>query len=209
MVDAVPQLNILPEERLFVARTSEGQGRQRIGLVLRSHRPHLFPIRLGRLYLPVFLAQHLLEKSFKHTPAKVIHCLAVRGLIDRLQNLELLTEARVKYYQDNLCLGYPSRKQIPSCFRQTHLCTAALNTHLWSFSQIVGSLSRLDSNLGWSLSPSPHANTPYLICRSRDIYHPEDFSKSFFLTEILKIISIGDGKGGKYYYLLPYSSYKN
>lgn len=48
------------------------------------------------------LGHHLLEHLLKHTSAKTIHCLAVRGLSDRLQRRELRIDPRVKYYQGNL-----------------------------------------------------------------------------------------------------------
>lgn len=48
------------------------------------------------------LCHHLLEHLLKHTTAKAIHCLAVRGLSERLQKGELTIDPRVNYYQANL-----------------------------------------------------------------------------------------------------------
>lgn len=48
------------------------------------------------------LGHHLLEHLLKSTSAKTIHCLAVRGLADRLRKRELRLDPRVKYYQGSL-----------------------------------------------------------------------------------------------------------
>ncbi|KAH7318294.1 putative polyketide synthase [Stachybotrys elegans] len=48
------------------------------------------------------LGHHLLDNLLKHTSAKMIHCLAVRGLERRLQDNDLITDPRVKYYTGSL-----------------------------------------------------------------------------------------------------------
>ncbi|ROV88308.1 hypothetical protein VMCG_10475 [Cytospora schulzeri] len=48
------------------------------------------------------LGRHLLEHLLKHTSAKTVHCLAVRGLTARLQNHELPIDTRIRYYSGDL-----------------------------------------------------------------------------------------------------------
>ncbi|KAI0889613.1 polyketide synthase [Annulohypoxylon maeteangense] len=68
-----------------------------------------------------YLGTHLINHILKSPSVEMIHCLAVRKLETRLQNNELLTDPRVKYYQGNLSepLFGLSKQQADSIFAET------------------------------------------------------------------------------------------